>query len=53
MSLKNLKTNNSSEFTVTKEGSLGLLAYGDIGLRAWRKVKKEVGTFKDNSDVKK
>ncbi len=28
-------------YNVTKEGSLGLLAFGDIGLRAWRKVKQE------------
>lgn len=26
---------------ITEKGSLGLLALGDIGLRAWRKVKKE------------
>ena len=29
------------EYKITKKGSLGLLAYGDIGLREWRKVKKE------------
>ena len=27
-------------FKITVNGSLGLLAYGDIGLREWRKVKK-------------
>ncbi len=27
-------------FKITEKGSLGLLAYGDIGLRAWREVKK-------------
>lgn len=27
--------------TVPVKGSLGLLAYGDIGLRAWRDVKKQ------------
>lgn len=26
-------------FTITHSGSLGLLAHGDIGIRAWRKVK--------------
>ena len=26
---------------LTKEGSLGLLAYGDLGLMAWRKVRQE------------
>ncbi len=36
-------------FKISKEGSLGLLAYGDIGLRAWRKVKKEqVSKIKKN-----
>ena len=35
--------NNKSKipFKITKEGSLGLLAHGHIGLRAWREVKKE------------
>ena len=32
---------NNLKVDITKEGSLGLLAIGDIGLRAWRKVKKE------------
>ena len=27
---------------VTKRGSLGLLAYGDIGFRAWRKTKNKL-----------
>jgi len=37
------KNNKKSqlEFKITEKGSLGLLAYGDIGLRAWRKVKQE------------
>lgn len=29
-------------FNVPIEGSLGLLAFGDIGLRAWRKIKNEL-----------
>lgn len=33
--------NENLEFKITEKGSLGLLAYGDIGLRAWRKVKQE------------
>jgi hypothetical protein len=28
-------------FNIDEKGSLGLLALGDIGLRAWRKFKKE------------
>lgn len=36
-----MKTDNKDiKIEITKEGSLGLLALGDIGLRAWRKVKK-------------
>ncbi|WMI69202.1 hypothetical protein [Mangrovimonas sp. YM274] len=34
---------------ITKGGSLGLLALGDVGLRAWRTVKNS----KENSDEKK
>lgn len=32
----------NSKYEIPMEGSLGLLALGDIGLRAWRKVKQEV-----------
>jgi hypothetical protein len=35
------KNNKNIEYKITEKGSLGLLAYGDIGLRAWRKVKQE------------
>ena len=34
------KKNEKLNIVITKEGSLGLLAYGDIGLREWRKVKQ-------------
>ncbi|GAA4270669.1 hypothetical protein [Hyunsoonleella aestuarii] len=30
-------------YTITKKGSLGLLAYGDVGLRAWRKIRDKLG----------
>ena len=33
--------NKKIDYQITEKGSLGLLAYGDIGLRAWRKVKQE------------
>ena len=39
---------NKVEFKITEKGSLGLLAYGDIGLRAWRKVKQEF--YKKNAE---
>jgi len=32
--------NKNLNFEITEKGSLGLLAYGDIGLREWRKVKQ-------------
>jgi len=32
--------NNKIEYKITPKGSLGVLAYGDVALRAWRKVKK-------------
>lgn len=38
MKQKNNKSTKSYEIPV--EGSLGLLAYGDKGLRAWRKVRE-------------
>ncbi|MBO6879179.1 MULTISPECIES: hypothetical protein [Winogradskyella] len=38
---------NPKTFVITEKGSLGLLAYGDIGLREWRKVKQNV-TNKNN-----
>lgn len=39
--MKIASNNNKTIYNITKKGSLGLLAYGDIGLRAWRKVKQE------------
>ncbi|WP_157811583.1 hypothetical protein [Lacinutrix sp. Bg11-31] len=33
---------------VTELGSLGLFAIGDLGLRAWRKVKKEAKLKREN-----
>ncbi|MBU2929195.1 hypothetical protein [Winogradskyella psychrotolerans] len=40
----------SESFNVTKKGSLGLLAFGDIGLREWRKVKNNVEKSKVITD---
>jgi hypothetical protein len=44
----NLNKKKEGEFEITEKGSLGLLAYGDIGLRAWRKVKQEF--YKQNAE---
>lgn len=38
-----------SQVEITAEGSLGLLALGDVGLRAWRKVRNEY-TKKEDID---
>jgi hypothetical protein len=43
---------DNSSFEVSVQGSLGLLAYGDIGLRAWRKVKKEDSKKSDLNEKK-
>ncbi|MBU2939911.1 hypothetical protein KO494_10205 [Lacinutrix sp. C3R15] len=41
MTKKNKNLSNNKSYTIPIEGSLGLLAYGDIGLRAWREVKQK------------
>ena len=35
---------------IDEQGSLGLLALGDIGLRAWRQVKKETQLKQKHED---
>ena len=35
---------------IDEKGSLGLLALGDIGLRAWREVKKKAKLKRKNED---
>jgi len=32
---------NKKKYIITKKGSLGLLAYGDLGFKAWRKIKSK------------
>ncbi|NRR93274.1 hypothetical protein HSX10_17000 [Winogradskyella undariae] len=39
-------------YTITEKGSLGILALGDIGLRAWRKVKNEAQQKRKNEEKK-
>lgn len=44
MNQKDIKIINNTtkqEFVVPPGGSLGLLALGNIGVRAWKKAKKE------------
>lgn len=40
--LRHFKTKDGTPFQIPAEGSLGLLAYGDIGLIAWRMKKQTV-----------
>lgn len=34
--------NDKQLYNITAKGSLGVLALGDVGLRAWRKVKRAI-----------
>ena len=45
------KNEDKLRFEISAKGSLGLLAYGDIGLREWRKVKNN--SLKENDEEKK
>ena len=39
---KHRKNGEKERFVITEKGSLGILALGDVGLRAWRKVKQDL-----------
>lgn len=41
MKEKKTKKANPESFRIPVEGSIGLLALGDVGLKAWRKARKE------------
>lgn len=44
-----LKSKSNEMMPLTAEGSLGLLALGDIGLELWRKAKEAEKKSADNS----
>ena len=50
MSNKGVEPEYNLPYKIPVEGSLGLLAYGDLGLRAWRKVKHENKLKSDSSE---
>lgn len=52
MAKNNKNLQNMQPFTITVEGSLGLLAYGDVGLRAWREVKQKNKAEKSTNEAK-
>lgn len=43
----------NKDYKITSGGSLGLLAFGDIGLREWRKQKKVEREAEKKRDEKK
>lgn len=46
--------NQNKEIEIPEEGNLGILAYGDIGLKAWRKKRKELeGKKNTNKKIEK
>ncbi len=49
--LKSFQTKNGESFDVPVEGSLGLLAIGDIGLLAWRLKKKENASINKRNQI--
>ena len=38
----NNKKKEESIYNITAKGSLGVLAFGDVGLRTWRKIKQNI-----------
>jgi hypothetical protein len=42
------KNHRNNVYEIPKEGSLGLLALGDVGLRLWREVKNNTKENKPN-----
>lgn len=46
MSSKQFSSFDDLYNSITKEGSLGLLALGAVGLKLWRKKRAELGTEK-------
>lgn len=52
MTKKQENLQNIQSFTITIEGSLGLLAYGDVGLRAWREVKQKNKAKNNTNEAK-
>lgn len=43
----------NKEVPIPVSGSLGILAYGDIGLKAWRKVRDEAKSKEKKENNKK
>jgi hypothetical protein len=49
-SLESHKMKKKQSYTVTPQGSLGLLALGDVGIRLWREAREK---GKSESDTEK
>lgn len=48
-----LKNKTNLEYSVDEHGSLGLLAYGHLGLKAWRQAKIKAAKNKNTTNEKK
>ena len=47
-----MKTKKTEEYTLTAQGSIGILALGSIGIRKWREVAKETKVAKKSKAKK-
>lgn len=47
------KKNTKAEYSVDEHGSLGLLAYGHLGLKAWRQAKIKAAKNNKTTNEKK
>ncbi len=45
-----MEKNNRKSFDIPVEGSLGLLALGAVGIRAWKKKREESGFVNENTN---
>lgn len=50
---KKVITTNNKVYSMDNQGSLGLLALGDIGLKSWREVRGEVKLIKKQAKSEK
>lgn len=47
-----IKKENIKTIDIPEDGSLGLLAYGDIGLKIWREKREQVAKEKAKTNKK-
>lgn len=47
-----MKKNNTKTVEIPDDGNLGILAYGDIALKAWRKKRGEITKTQSKTKTK-